>query len=144
MKICRDCKLTKSIDSFYVSKSNKDGLYHECKDCWKIRRKIYRQENLEKSKASRRNVFLKTTYGITLKEYNEMRVLQNDLCAICNKPETRTVGSKKQTLCLDHNHQTKLVRQLLCFRCNSALGLLKESIEILNNMIVYVNKHNLL
>ncbi len=40
---------------------------------------------------------------------------------------------------LDHDHQTNRIRGFLCRACNTALGLLKDDINILQNLINYVD-----
>jgi hypothetical protein len=59
---------------------------------------------------------------------------QNDVCKICKGPG----DGKKGNLAVDHNHKTGAVRGLLCNSCNVALGNAKESIEILQSMIKYL------
>lgn len=81
--------------------------------------------------------------SISREDYYEMFAKQNNLCAICNQPETRVFKGKLMRLCLDHNHDTGAVRQLLCHACNTGLGKFKESIDILQSAIDYLNKHNL-
>ena len=75
--------------------------------------------------------------GWTEEQYNEARKIQKDLCAICHKPE-RVVG---QNLAKDHNHETGKPRELLCFRCNVALGFFEEDIEVLCEAVKYIQKH---
>ena len=91
---------------------------------------------------SQRNRELKTLYGISLKDYNNMLKKQNGVCAICKKKETRKSNNGKiRVLSVDHNHQSGKVRALLCCDCNQALGMLKDNIKILNNMIKYLFKY---
>jgi len=47
-----------------------------------------------------------------------------------------------QRLCVDHNHQTGEVRGLLCQKCNTGIGNMKDSIKILSQAILYLKKHN--
>lgn len=68
--------------------------------------------------------------------YERLSLIQNGSCAICGKKETE---SKK--LVVDHNHKTGKVRGLLCHSCNTALGLVKEDIEILKKMIKYIEEN---
>lgn len=44
--------------------------------------------------------------------------------------------------CIDHDHSTDFVRGLLCNNCNSAIGLLKEDMNIINNAIKYLRYWN--
>lgn len=88
--------------------------------------------------------YLKCVFGISKEEYNNFLQKQNNVCAICKKPETRTRKLKSgeivfRSLAVDHDHKTKKVRGLLCASCNTAIGLLKESPEILRSALEYIN-----
>lgn len=52
MKICTCCKQNKTLESFGVHKSKKDGLSICCKDCSKLKSKTYREKNSDKIKDS--------------------------------------------------------------------------------------------
>ena len=60
---------------------------------------------------------LRRKYGITPAERDEMIASPMGLCAIC--PEAPAVH-------VDHCHKTGRVRGVLCFNCNSGLGLLRD------------------
>ncbi len=66
-----------------------------------------------------------------------MLQLQNNCCAICNKPAQETL----KNLYVDHNHKNGKIRGLLCQNCNSGLGHFKEDIVTLKNAINYLNQH---
>lgn len=102
---------------------------------WKDARE--RNPNLEYDRNLRRN------YGITLEEYLEKFKNQNGACAICHKEETTVNGHSKaiKRLSVDHCHNSEKVRELLCNRCNTSLGLAEDNIELLQEMINYLNKH---
>ena len=51
---------------------------------------------------------------------------QNGNCAICNKPEFNTRGGIIRHLSIDHDHKTGKIRGLLCFKCNTKLGILED------------------
>ena len=68
-----------------------------------------------------------------LDEYSKMFNLQGGKCAICgHEPQ----GSQK--LDVDHSHTSGAVRGLLCNNCNKALGLVHDSVEVLENAIKYL------
>jgi hypothetical protein len=74
---------------------------------------------------------LKSRYGITPEDYDQMLKEQNGVCAICKV-------RKKEKLHIDHDHKTGRVRGLLCGACNRALGLLKDNTDFLNKAIEYL------
>ena len=54
-------------------------------------------------------------YGLSLEEFERRAARQNSLCVIClRKPRDR--------LCVDHSHDTHMLRDLLCRGCNRGLG----------------------
>lgn len=83
-----------------------------------------------------KNYYLRSTYGITLDEYNKMFAEQEGCCAICGRHQTEL----KTTLCVDHDHKTGVIRELLCNDCNAILGYAKDSIKTLSSAVEYLNK----
>jgi len=69
---------------------------------------------------------LKTNYGITISDFDELFKSQNFCCKICKK---QTPSGKN--LHVDHCHVSLKIRGILCSTCNQAIGLVKENIEIL-------------
>lgn len=94
-----------------------------------IYNKKYRENNIELIK----NQKLIARYGITLEDYNNLLILQNNKCAIC-------LNELKQgrSTHVDHCHNSNKVRGLLCVKCNLALGLLKDNIEALDRIYNYL------
>lgn len=83
---------------------------------------------------------LKRRFNMTVEQYEELLASQDGRCAICRKPETapdRRTGEARR-LAVDHCHTTNAVRGLLCFRCNSAIGRIEESIPLLDAMRTYL------
>jgi Autographiviridae endonuclease VII len=90
-----------------------------------------------------RNRRILKTYGITPAEYERMSLQQRGVCAICAQPETSiNARGSINSLGVDHCHKTGKVRELLCIRCNSTIGRVGESIDILHAMIRYLEKHS--
>lgn len=119
-KSCFKCKLKLPLENF---KRYSSGRYHSyCNSC----------SDIEFKKWFSVNKFQK--YGISKKDYKEMRKKQNQRCFICNE--------KCKELVIDHCHKTGEIRKLLCRRCNSSLGFIKENVNILRNMISYLEKYN--
>ena len=85
------------------------------------------------------SAYLKRNYGITLQDYELMLEDQDCLCAICGgEGFIMDTTRHKIKLVVDHDHKTGMVRGLLCHNCNRALGLLKDSSEILQTAIDYL------
>lgn len=92
--------------------------------------KEWRDKNPDKIKHYTRNWkswWLKKQYNMTIEEYNQMFIEQNGCCAICNTHQSEL----EKALAVDHNHETKEIRGLLCMTCNRALGLLKDDRKLL-------------
>ena len=84
--------------------------------------------------------YLKRTYGITYKDYNELLKAQNHKCGICGGEGFTMKEEHKVKLVVDHDHLTRKVRGLLCHNCNRALGLLHDDVESLNKAIDWVSE----
>ena len=136
---CSSCKEIKDSSLFPKANKKKRGFAWECTQC-----KTEARHNKKKSMSPEewsllhRSYYLKSTYGITLEEYNIKLKNQNHKCAICFSDE---VDVFNQTLYVDHCHTTNKVRGLLCHPCNVSLGLLKENIQVLDNAKTYLLEH---
>ena len=103
-----------------MAKSIRDKRYHRKRD-----KTVLKNTNLMKN------------YGISLDQFNQMVTVQDGKCAICAKP----FKNSKDT-CVDHNHNSDKVRQLLCIKCNFLVGICGENTSILQKAIEYLNKWN--
>ena len=70
--------------------------------------------------------------GITPEELVDRYERQEECCAIC-KTEIELIDSA-----IDHNHETGEFRGVLCKQCNRALGMFRDSPEILQSAIDYL------
>ena len=80
---------------------------------------------------------LKYRYGIDQEEYDAILKSQGNRCKIC---DTKHTGHKP--LCVDHCHNSTRVRGLLCKKCNTSLGLLREDPKIMVNAILYLDAYH--
>ena len=163
MKRCKQCGETKPVDEFYVNATSKDGRRAECKVCnlagrarkyaanpqpYIDRVKKWQQDNPERLSAYRREYrrrperkaadregHLQRKYGISIADYERMFDEQGGVCAICGeaRPEERTLH-------VDHDHATRVIRGLLCFRCNQAIGSLQEDHDIFQAAADYLDR----
>lgn len=70
--------------------------------------------------------------GCTPELYQSLLEKQGGVCAICRRE------SKDKQLAADHCHDTGVVRGLLCFQCNTALGFFEDCPERLQAAITYL------
>ena len=173
-KLCFSCVQYKPTSCFHKAKKEKDGFQYNCIDCskkyhakryveqkdkLKVQLKKYKEENKEKLEVAsllwkknnpdkvkqyQRTSNLRKNFGLSMDEYEQMIAKQNNLCGICEKPETFIHHQTKETarLAVDHCHKTNKVRKLLCKSCNTALGLFKDDIGVMENAVQYLKDHN--
>lgn len=84
----------------------------------------------------------KNKYGISLAQYDEMIKTQNGCCAICGEHETYAQQGTVCQLAVDHDHDTKKVRELLDNKCNAILGHAGDSPTHLIDCVLYLAKHS--
>lgn len=122
-KQCRICEEVKPYSQYSGTKRAKESYCTECK-------KFMGTERVLKK------------YGLTVDSYMKMFNEQNGVCKICQKPEPN--GKR---LAVDHDHSCcsgtrscgRCIRGLICFKCNTALGMVNDDTDILNAMIEYLS-----
>ncbi len=102
---------------------------------YKIKRQ--KREDSPKYRAMRRNYHLQKHYGISLDLWNSMYASQRGKCAIC-LVHFDTLNEKD--VHIDHNHSSGQIRQLLCTKCNHAIGNLNENPVLFHRAIRYLKK----
>lgn len=149
LQFCTMCKVTKPLVEFYKSKSRPRGVSNECKVCSRIRNKRryeankdackrraveWWRKNPDKREVVYRRNRLKDAYGLSLETWDAMHAAQNGTCKICGEQE------RSRRLAVDHCHDTGAVRGLLCTRCNTALGLIKDSPQLAEKLAEYLRQ----
>ena len=110
-----------------------DGRARVCLECTRERRR----KRSETERRADRDARLRQRYGITVDEYDRMVRRQRGMCAICRRPPYPR-GSR---LVVDHDHACGTVRGLLCSPCNSALGLMGDKPDRLEDAALYLSAH---
>lgn len=156
MKTCTTCSLEQSINHFYKDNKSPDGKRAQCKSCVKIVKQKYfhanRERELKKLKDWKVNnpdkvkaANIRNLYGIDSAQYKSLIDSQSNCCAICNKHQSENITDKRNNkirdLSVDHDHSTGAVRGLLCYHCNLAVGMLKDSIVIAQSLVEYLRAH---
>ena len=78
-----------------------------------------REQSKERARAKR----LLDNYKLTIEQYDAILAFQGGVCYACHQPEP----VKGRRLSVDHDHDTGLVRGLLCSRCNPIIGKLENA-----------------
>ena len=157
MKRCNTCSEFKDVESFRgpnvkMCKKCKSKIDYERRDKAKTKENSERYRRKKGMKQKEQNIFtaglkkgdkrygkhynLMSKYGITINDYDNMRIEQNYRCKICDIHE----DDLTKGLVTDHCHTTKRVRGLLCTKCNVALGLFKDNKDSLINAIEYLTE----
>lgn len=165
-KTCSKCGLTKLIEEFAKSTQLKSGYHAHCKECDRKRKresddkiraqdpeaylarrrgyvKTYKENHPDRVKDGDRRQMLRNKWNITPEQYDEMGEKQDWKCLGCDSKPTN------KRFAVDHDHNCcpgqkscgKCLRGLLCSNCNTLLGLAKERIETLLNLIKYIEAH---
>lgn len=140
-KVCSVCSERKPFFDFYNYKSSVDGKSYRCKPCDTKARDKWSRDSPERSRYSRRNRNLKHQYGVDIPWYDKKIEEQNHRCAICGVEENTCLMPNKRSFAVDHCHESGQVRGLLCNQCNRALGLFKDSVEVLQKAQEYLLKY---
>lgn len=157
-RTCRKCDVTQPIEGFNRNPKSTGGRQWKCKSC----ERQYRIDNASRIRSvqaanraaravdapkgrsrrdpirRRKHARLKEKYGISVETYEDMLAAQGSCCRICNVALTGETYATKP--CVDHCHETKRVRGILCAFCNIALGFLKDDPARLARAIEYLNQ----
>ncbi len=116
-----------------IKKRERDARYR-AKNKHKIKR--YQDSRKETMEAYYHKHNLKTKYGISPEQYQEMFVAQKGCCAMCGKHQSQ----QTRRLAVDHNHETGQIRALLCLMCNIRLSYIEDR-EWLLKATEYLKKY---
>ena len=131
-KACTRCKIVKPLDGFSKNMKAKDHRNTICKTCRCTEQRARFLKNHEENKLNQRTMRRYKTYGLDQDTYLAMLESQNWCCKIC--------GTKAK-LNVDHCHETKTVRGLLCDLCNWGLGHFRDDKNLLLGAILYLEEN---
>ena len=121
-KHCNKCNQMLDENMFWkrTYASGKIGLQNKCKKCQtKLKRQYYKPHEQ-----------MRWRFKISDEFYEEL--MSNDNCAIC--------GVEMEKKCIDHCHETKKIRGVLCNKCNTGLGLFKDNVKVMQTAIQYLEQ----
>lgn len=148
MKRCSTCKIQKPLYEFYNDCTQRDGRTRRCKECSKAASRKWRESDRGRAREKWRNaskrysrgIALSVKYGLTVEDYDRIFAAQSGKCAICDIPAEDAKGRNPGRLCVDHDHDTGVVRGLLCSPCNAALGSFGDDLDILRKVVEYLER----
>lgn len=123
---CSKCREWKAPSAFSKNRKQTSGLNYACKACMATHTRKYN---------------LPTKYGITAAQFAEKLLQQGGKCACCGA-SFKMEGTKNDRPCVDHNHSTGEVRDLLCGRCNLAAGNVADSSARAKQLAAYLERWN--
>jgi hypothetical protein len=123
-KYCSRCKEVKPHSTFTKDNSQVDKLKSWCKACVISYNKL--SDNMK-------YYGIKNRYNLTKDQYHKL-LADNPNCNICGTSQSEC----DRRFHVDHSHETGKVRGILCFNCNSGLGMFKDSPENLESAIKYL------
>lgn len=95
--------------------------------------------NSRKWRAANPDADYKKRYGLVQSQWDALFSSQGNACATCKSPDPGL-----QAWHTDHDHKTGVVRGILCFRCNIALGMIGDDLDgatqMMNNFISYLSR----
>lgn len=92
----------------------------------------YYKDNAARIREAARKRRFERIYGTTVEAIEALRLVQNNLCAICSR------SFDEHEMHVDHSHATGDVRGLLCENCNLGIGQFNDSPERLAAALDYL------
>ncbi len=115
LKKCSKCLVTKTLAEFHSQPSGKMGRHSYCSECaCSIQRSVRNTKPRPYSTEQKRRWHIRSRYKASVEQIEALYVQQGGKCGICKKPLRRYH--------IDHDHRTKIIRGLLCHRCNVRIG----------------------
>ena len=138
-KQCKTCQSILPLTNKYWYKVNSKSKTYwrgSCKECASKTDKQWRINNKERDQLNAKTKRVRTSYGITLEEYEKAMSISNT-CQICGSYDEDNASKK---LNYDHCHITGKFRGVLCRSCNQSIGLLGDTAESLLKAYTYLKE----
>ena len=116
MKKCSKCGILKPLEDFHKdNRYNRKRHRARCVECEKPRKRADYERHGREYK-------LRSQYGLTLKDYDNLLEKQGNRCGICGCYADDYKEYTGRYLAVDHNHDTGGIRGLLCMRDNTNMA----------------------
>ncbi len=141
-KRCTKCGEVKPPEQFERVHIRKDGTFSrnaKCKKCSRQYIQSWKRANrFAATLMECRTRSKQRGHKPCIATASEIAKVFTGRCIICGVDERNC--SRK--LNLDHDHKTGKFRGWLCGKCNTAIGLLNDSPELIFNVALYIENHN--
>lgn len=128
---CKRCGVEKRLSEM------RPDFRYVCLKCFSEMGNEWQRRNPTISARHKRNHHLLRHFGITVAEAENLQKEQDDLCAICKSPFS---DQRERTPHIDHDHETGVIRGVLCINCNLGLGAFKDDPDLLLSAIEYLKR----
>jgi len=137
-RVCTKCHKIKDHSEFYIHRTRTGNYAYnsDCKQCVSISNRGDKRRDRKRDKKVARKSLLKRCYGLTLADYDCLLEAQGRSCAICKCTE----NGSKEYLAVDHDHETGEIRGLLCDKCNSGIGFLRDDPDLVEAAARYLRE----
>lgn len=133
LKECGICSNVLPFAAYNQRKeSGKQYCVAYCKDCERMK--------YQNNRDSIREIRRRQSLGVPIGTYNFLVAEYGEECSICKSKEPGGRSKESGQFHIDHDHETEIVRGLLCTTCNVGIGMLKHSPQILLAAIGYLAK----
>jgi len=123
---------------YYNTHKEKILAYQKEYNCnHREKRNAYIREYRHTHKEKIKNYNLKSNHGLSITEFDNLLLAQDNKCLICGQPLDLL---NPKLIHIDHNHLTGKVRGILCNKCNMAIGLLRDNPEYIRNALEYLER----
>jgi hypothetical protein len=128
------CERDLPEEAFYVDNSRGNrGYSYRCRECTRKKSAEWAAANPERNRELHRGYSRK--YRAKKMGYEQLD-LDNGQCQICGYR-----GSEDNVLVTDHDHKSGTTRDVLCRRCNLAIGNFEDDPARLGAAAMYLRKH---
>ena len=147
-KACTKCGIVKPLSEFNKG-AGRLGCRPSCKECTRAACRDHARRN-KKQRAEYQKKFqrelnpnyhkdyhYKKKYGISYVDYLQLVEESGGKCNICDTTEPKGKNGKFH---LDHCHDSKVIRGVLCSQCNHAIGLFRDNPTLLRKAAKYLEQ----
>lgn len=158
-KECSSCGALEELEEFPPDRRRKDGRGAKCRSCVRAVRDEYYGKHPEKwherleRNAQHRSAWYsrnrereinrmrwnatKRKYGVDEARYYAMLEGQGGVCAICRADDP---GRDNGYFAIEHDHNTNVVRGLVCHPCNVGLGMFGDDPNTMRQAALYIER----